>query len=103
VRFEAWDGARLAGLVAAYCNEPGPGFAYVTHVGVLPHCRNLGVAERLLGDCLAHAVRAGFREARLEVEPDNAAALALYGKFHFRPEGPRTGTLTLTLRFDTGA
>lgn len=82
-RFEAWTDGRLAGLVAAYCNDPARRACFVTSVSVVPDCQGRGIASRLLGACVAHARRAGFKHVELEVNHHNTAAADLYRKQGF--------------------
>lgn len=98
-RFEAWAGDSLAGLVAAYCNDPTRRIAFVTSVSVLPARQGHGLASRLLQDCIADVRRAGFERVELEVDSHNAPAARLYRKFGFEPAGAhdRTQRLRLTV------
>ena len=86
-RFEAWDGDRLAGLVAAYCNDPTRRIAFVTSVSVLPARQGQGLASRLLHECIANLRLAGFERVELEVDAHNAPAARLYRKLGFEPAG----------------
>jgi ribosomal protein S18 acetylase RimI-like enzyme len=96
-RFEAWDGARLAGLVAAYCNDPERRAAFVTSVSVAPQLHGRGVASRLLGACIDHARASGFARVELEVDARNEPALALYRRHGFVPAGPQGQARSLHL------
>ena len=89
VRFEAWVGRELIGLVAAYCNDAKSGTAYITNVSVVPGWVGRGSASALLSDCIAYARRGGFRRIALEVGFGNARAIALYEKFGFVAGAPK--------------
>jgi ribosomal protein S18 acetylase RimI-like enzyme len=83
VRFEAWSGNTLAGLVAAYCNDPDNRTAYITSVSVLQKWQGRGIARRLLRQCIEHARRSAMRQVSLEVARNDAAAIGLYEKAGF--------------------
>ena len=62
-RFEAWDGGRLVGLVAAYVT-PGASEAFISNVSVVPELRGHGVAAALVGDCIDRARGSGAATLR---------------------------------------
>jgi ribosomal protein S18 acetylase RimI-like enzyme len=82
-RFEVWSGDLLAGLVAAYCNDPERRAAFVTSVSVLPSCQGRGLASRLLRATIEHVRQAGFGHLELEVDARNTVALFLYQRHGF--------------------
>ena len=82
-RFEAWSGPQLAGLVAAYCNDPQGHRAFITSVSVLPAWQGHGIASRLLRECLQFVRAAGVEAIELEVHEANVAALGLYRRHGF--------------------
>lgn len=82
-RFEAWADGELVGLVAAYCNAPDTGTAFITSVSVMPEWQGRGIASRLMANCTAHARKLGFASISLEVDENNAVAIALYTKRGF--------------------
>jgi len=65
--------------------------AEILTVAVEPSTRGKGVGRALLAESLRQAARAGARTMFLEVDQDNAAALALYGRLGFVKVGERTG------------
>ncbi len=83
VRFEAWHGDELIGLVAVYCNDPINLTAFITSVSVLPAWQGHGIAANLLDNCLEHVRQQGFSVLKLEVNSHNQAAVALYRKYGF--------------------
>jgi ribosomal protein S18 acetylase RimI-like enzyme len=83
VRFEAWSGPELIGLVAAYCNDAKRRAAFVTSVSVIGAWQGRGLASRLMNRCVSHARTHGFRRIELDVVDQNAAALKLYEKTGF--------------------
>lgn len=83
VRFEAWSGSTLVGLVAAYCNDPTKQIAYITSVSVLKVRTGEGIAVGLLEQCIAHATALKIQQISLEVATDNVPALKLYEKVGF--------------------
>ena len=82
-RLEAWSDGILAGLIAAYCNEPLRDAAYITKVSVIPEFGRQGIAQRLLGMCLERCNDLGFARVLLDVDGRNAGALTLYEKHGF--------------------
>jgi ribosomal protein S18 acetylase RimI-like enzyme len=98
-RFEAWDGGRLVGLVAAYVT-PGAPNAFISNVSVVPELRGNGVAAALVADCIDRARRSGAATITLEVATADEAAGRFYEKLGFTnrgPEPPGQTTTTLTL------
>jgi ribosomal protein S18 acetylase RimI-like enzyme len=83
IRFEAWLGEELVGLVAIYCNELDGGKAFVTSVSVWPECQGQGIAGRLMGQCIEHVRSLGFCQMELEVNQRSLPAVALYQKLGF--------------------
>ena len=82
-RFEAWANQRLAGLVAAYCNDPERSVAFLTNVSVIPSYQGQDIASSLLQACIGHVRRSGFERIELEVDLLNLAATRLYHKHGF--------------------
>ncbi|TDY36181.1 GNAT family N-acetyltransferase [Janthinobacterium sp. 75] len=99
LRFEAWSGGRLAGLLAVY-HDSTAGVAYISNVSVLTdYCRQ-GVASQMLTTCLAHARQQGLRAITLEVARDNQPAIALYHRHGFSPlPGADDERLRMQLQF----
>lgn len=83
MRFEAWAGGTLVGLVAAYCNDQESRTAYITSVSVLKEWTGKGVAAHLVGQCVEHAKSMGMRQISLEVAEYNTPAIKLYEKSGF--------------------
>jgi ribosomal protein S18 acetylase RimI-like enzyme len=66
---------------------------------VLPQARRRGAAAALVGAVREAALAAGATRLSLVTEPDNHAALGLYGRLGFRPvEGLASLTLDLAPR-----
>lgn len=60
-------------------------------IAVDPSARGKGVGRALLAENLRQATRAGARTMFLEVDKDNARALALYSRLGFVKVGERAG------------
>lgn len=58
-------------------------------IAVAPAFRGQGMGRRLLDDVVAQARARGCDELRLEVRPDNEAAIRLYRDYGFVPNGTR--------------
>jgi ribosomal protein S18 acetylase RimI-like enzyme len=101
VRFEAWDGGQLVGLVAAYVT-PGAREAFISNVSVVSELRGHGIAEALVADCIDRARGSGAATLTLEVATADKAAGRFYEKLGFTDRDPEpadrpTTTLTLDL------
>ena len=87
-------GDRLAGYCCLW--EIGHEI-HITNLAVHPEWRRRGVGRALLAAALGAGGARGVTLAFLEVRPNNAAALALYGSLGFQVIGRRAGYY-----FDTG-
>jgi RimJ/RimL family protein N-acetyltransferase len=85
------DITRGSGPVAAHVGTLG--------MGLLPAYRGQGIGTRLMERALAEAWARDFLRIELDVYADNAAALALYGKFGFEREGVRRAAARLAGRY----
>jgi [ribosomal protein S18]-alanine N-acetyltransferase len=65
--------------------------AEILTIAVASSWRGLGVGRELLAEHLRQAALRGARMLFLEVDPDNAPALALYRRFGFAKVGERKG------------
>ncbi len=65
--------------------------AEILTIAVDPDCRGRGLARLLLGHHAPELARRGVGRLFLEVEEDNAPALALYRRAGFRQVGERAG------------
>jgi ribosomal protein S18 acetylase RimI-like enzyme len=83
VRFEAWSGDILIGLVASYFSEQERPVAYITSVSVLREWMRRGITSHLMEQCITYAKDLGIRQIKLEVERGNMPALKLYEKYGF--------------------
>jgi 2-polyprenyl-3-methyl-5-hydroxy-6-metoxy-1,4-benzoquinol methylase len=79
--------SELISLVAAYCNAPDKGTAFITTVSVLPDWLGRGIASQLIKNCVGHVRGLGFARIKLEVDGGNVPALALYRKLGFANVG----------------
>jgi ribosomal protein S18 acetylase RimI-like enzyme len=85
--FEAWSSEELAGLVAAYFNQPEKQTAFISNVSMLPHWRGAGISDQLLESCFCHARACAFAQVELRLASANKAALHLYERHGFRQSG----------------
>lgn len=83
VRFEAWYGDSLVGLVAVYCNNREQRIAYITSVSVLHEWTGKGIAASLLKQSIEYAKAAEMQQISLEVATKNTSAIKLYEKSGF--------------------
>lgn len=103
LRFEAWDGGELVGLVAAYCNDSERRSAYITTVSVHRRWQGRGIALCLLEQCLGRAKELGFERLELEVDSGNASATKLYEKTGFIVNHVAGHTTTMHINFGRNA
>ncbi|HVF05214.1 MAG TPA: ribosomal protein S18-alanine N-acetyltransferase [Frankiaceae bacterium] len=68
-----------------------PDEAFVQNIAVAPDQQRRGLGAALLTALLDDAKRRGLDRVGLEVRVDNAAAIALYERFGFRPVAVRKG------------
>jgi ribosomal-protein-alanine N-acetyltransferase len=71
------------GGFAAGCLSAGA-VGHVMTLDVAPGRRRLGVGRSLFTELMRRFAEAGVREVRLEVDPDNAAAVKFYEGFGFQ-------------------
>jgi ribosomal protein S18 acetylase RimI-like enzyme len=77
------DGDRLRGVVAYYCNDTAMRRAYISLVLVDPRDRGSGLGKALVLRALDVARARGFKSCRLEVNPSNEPAYAVYRALGF--------------------
>jgi GNAT superfamily N-acetyltransferase len=100
VRFEAWSGERLVGLVAAYCNDRENRTAFITSVSVAKAWTGRGIATMLMTKCIEYARADGMGQIGLEVDNQNAPALRVYDKFGFVVSKANGVSVMLNLNLD---
>ncbi len=100
MRFEAWSGAALVGLVAVYCNDQEKRIAYITSVSVLKAKTGKGIARHLMRHCVEYVKKSAMQKISLEVAQDNLPAVKLYEKSGFMvvKTNPTFITMDLYLR-----
>lgn len=82
LRFEAWMGINLIGLVAAYYNdEIAKGF--ITNVSVVSEFQHCGIGSQLLMRCIDLMQAKKVTHIELEVNKSNLSAKFLYMRFGF--------------------
>jgi len=97
IRFEAWSGDILIGLIAVYCNDLQHRRAYVTTVSVLTDSMGKGVASRLMSECIAYVTALDFQCLELEVNQHNRDAISLYEKKGFVTDQVDGSSITMRL------
>jgi ribosomal protein S18 acetylase RimI-like enzyme len=90
VRFEAWEGANLIGLLAAYCNDHVMRVAHITNISVVPMRVNNGVGTMLLQHGIAHIASLEMRSITLAVAQQNTNAIKMYAHHGFLSEATNT-------------
>jgi ribosomal protein S18 acetylase RimI-like enzyme len=105
MRFEAWSGGELIGLVAAYCNDGARGAAraaFITSVSVLEAWAGAGIAAALVRRCCEYAKLQSLGQVRLEVAAGNAGAIRLYERCGFSVAERSADRLTMTIDLTAG-
>jgi len=97
VTFEAWSGDSLAGLVAAYFNEPKGQIGYITSVSIMKDYMGMGVASTLVDLSIDYAREHGFETIMLEVAKGNEHAVQLYRRLLFREFEDKGATIFMKL------
>ena len=87
------------GLIAVYFNEFDSS-AFITNVSVLKNFMGLGVASKLLEQCIEYAARKSFEEIKLEVNAESIYAIKLYGKFDFTVDSVNGDFLIMKLKLN---
>jgi len=85
--FVSTTGDRDIGIVRGGGHEDCNGAAYLLSLWVAPEMRRQGIAAALVDSVVAWARTEGFRRLVLDVAESNAAALALYMRKGFVPNG----------------
>lgn len=96
VTFEAWSGAALVGLVAAYLNDPQGEAGFVTSVSVEAGFQGEGIGDALMHNCIGRARERGFKRIGIEVGATNEKAIALYRRHGFEVNGANGDFLKMT-------
>lgn len=102
MRFEAWSGGMLVGLVAAYCNDKEKRIAYIASVSVLSEWTGKGIAARLMKQCTERAKAFDMRQISLEVARSNTPAIKLYEKSGFVADKANTPFVGMILNLKNG-
>lgn len=97
VRFEAWSGNDLVGLVACYLNTEKKE-AFISDVSVESGFQKRGIAKKLLEQCIGSRELEKCDCIRLMVFSDDNAAISLYEKSGFVIEGSDNGQYEMVLR-----
>jgi ribosomal protein S18 acetylase RimI-like enzyme len=82
IRFEAFNGPKLIGLVAMYI-DLGKKEAFITNVSVDIDFKGAGVGKALIYEAKEHASKNGIKNINLEVYLENKKAIEFYHKNGF--------------------
>ena len=96
-RFEAWESGILVGLVAAYLNDPQNKSAFISSVSILEAWRGVGIAGKLLDQCVQQARDSNYTEIRLDVSPSKAGAVIMYQRRGFKALTRNSSMLSMLL------
>lgn len=78
-----YEGGKLTGCIAYYCNDAIERNAFVSLIVVAPDSRGNGLADMLLGAVILLARKRGMKKVCLEVKRENGRALRFYEKRGF--------------------
>lgn len=77
-----------SGVIAYQISTAGSwGGVHLARLAVLPEAQQRGLGSALLSDLMLHIRARGWHHITLNTQANNAASLALYRKFGFRPTG----------------
>jgi ribosomal protein S18 acetylase RimI-like enzyme len=85
--FVAVDEGRDVGMVRSGVDSRRADSAWLISMWVAPEARRRGIGEALIEVVVAWAEANGIHRLLLDVADDNAAAIALYAKTGFQPNG----------------
>jgi ribosomal protein S18 acetylase RimI-like enzyme len=85
--FVAVDEGRDVGMVRAAFDARRGDTGWLISMWVAPEARRRGIGEALVGVVIAWAEANGIHRLLLDVADDNAAAIALYARAGFQPNG----------------
>jgi len=77
------DGNEVVGYLVSRIEDH---VVHLLSLAILPAQRRSGAASQLLEELVAAVSQIGIHEIRLEVKPDNTAAIQLYSRFQFGEE-----------------
>ena len=97
IRFEAWQGGEIVGLVVSYCNDLEKRTAFVTSVSVVQQWKCRGIAKNLMVNCVHHMRQQAFECIELEVAQHNNSAISLYERCGFVPDRNSGPSLVMKL------
>jgi ribosomal-protein-alanine N-acetyltransferase len=84
-------------IVGYQLSTPSPEGAHLARLAVLPDCQGRGIGAGLVVDLIAHYVERGARVLTVNTQDTNAASLAVYQRFGFKPNGARFPVFQLPL------
>ncbi len=96
IRFEAFYGTKLVGLIAVYI---GDDLGFITNVSIDPEFHGIGLSKRLLNLCIEN-VNKGGKKIKLEVNKDNLRAISFYIKNGFGVINTGINNLTMELKLE---
>lgn len=95
VTFEAFAGAELVGLVAAYFTKENHNEAFITNVSVIGSYEGTGLATKLMDLCMEYAKVQKFNSIVLEVSVLNKRAIRFYNKLGFKAGQENNGQISM--------
>lgn len=96
-RMEAWRKDVLVGLIAVYLRDDKT--AFVSNVSVLKEFEGLGIAGKLMQDCLSYLQHERIAAVELEVNAGNSRAITFYEKFGFKCADNKSNNLKFTFTY----
>jgi ribosomal protein S18 acetylase RimI-like enzyme len=96
-RFEAWCKDVLVGLIAVYFRDDKT--AFVSNVSVLKEFEGMGIAGKLMNNCLSHLKDEHITLMELEVNIGNSRAITFYEKFGLKCVDNKSNNLKYTFTY----
>ena len=99
---EAWQENRLIGLLAVYLNNAKYSSAFITSISILKSFHGVGIAKKLMHDCIDLATHSNFEEVSLEVNLENGRAISFYLKIGFSERHRNDQSIFMSLNLVSG-
>ncbi|VVE31988.1 Mycothiol acetyltransferase [Pandoraea morbifera] len=101
--FRHYRNGKCDAFIAFYCNDPDAKRAFITLVLTAPSARGSKVGAGLVAAAVATAQARGFSSVELEVDVENAPAVALYKKSGFDVLRETAGRYVMKRSLDSSA
>lgn len=77
------DNGNDAGLISFYANDSHTKTAYIALIGVMSDYKGMGLAQKLMDQCIKDCRNTGMEKIKLEVKKENQRAITFYEHYDF--------------------